>query len=335
MLKKYTISVILPIYNAERYLKQSIQSILCQTFTDFELLAINDGSIDSSSEILSSFNDKRLRIINNDKNRGLIYTLNRGIEEAKGKYIARMDADDIATPNRLSLQVQFLEQNSSVALVGGCAEFIDENDIPFMSCKVPLSHNEIIQEIFSANCFIHPSVMFRTSVIRSLGGYRSEALHAEDYDLWLRIIEHHQVANLPDNLILYRIHPNQVSQRKLRLQRVAADHSRFSALTRCKEAGRITSEITAEISTFWQKIQGKKPSVGADYCNWIYTYHAMGRKDLAYNLVVPAIISAPLCGKLYKELFRPINDTVFIRGITKQFRWYRSKVELLIKRNKL
>lgn len=329
------VTILLPVFNTEAFLRESVESILSQTFTDFEVIAINDGSTDRSKEILMSFSDSRLKIIDNDGNRGLINTLNRGIALAKGTYIARMDADDIASPDRLAQQWLYLNENPSVALLGGFAELIDSNNKSFMLCQVPQSHDEIVSKIFSANCFVHPSVMFRANVVRDLGGYRDEALHAEDYDLWLRIIEHYKVANLPAILVRYRIHPNQVSQRKLGLQRAAADRARFDALARCRLNGRVPSCITAAHSSFWQRLCGKNPSIGADYYSWINIYRAMGRDDVAQKLVPLAIAVAPLCRQLYFELCRPITHSYFVRVLFNRVLWYCKKVWLLISRRLL
>lgn len=329
------VTVLLPVFNAEAFLKESVESILGQTFKDFELLAINDGSTDKSRDILASFSDQRLKIVDNNGNFGLVYTLNRGIELAQSVYIARMDSDDIAISNRLALQVRYLDNNRNVALIGGSAEFIDCNNKPFMLCKTPQTQDEILTTIFSTNCFIHPSVMFRTNIVRDLGGYSGEALHAEDYDLWLRIIEHYDVANLSAILVQYRIHPNQVSQRKLSFQRAAADHARFLALERCKKKGRVSSRVAAAHTSTWQRLCGKSPSVGADYYSWIKTYRAMGRDDIAQNQVPRAILAAPFCKDLYIELFRPITHSLLVRTILNRFLWYRNKALLIISRRTL
>ncbi|MBL4658797.1 MAG: glycosyltransferase [Alcanivoracaceae bacterium] len=324
------ISVLMPIYNAERFLKTALESILSQSFSDFEIIAINDGSTDASGKILASYGDKRLRVINNDGNKGLIYTLNKGIEKANGKYIARMDADDIALPNRLAMQVEFLEAHPSIVLLGGHAEMIDEHGVPFMPMTPPLSHQAIINRIFIGSCFIHPSVMFRTDVVRELGGYRHDALHAEDYDLWLRIIQNHQVANLSAILIQYRIHPDQVSQRKMRQQRTSADRSRMQAFDVFKSAqGHHLNKIDI-YNTPWRRLTGAEPSLGSDHLRWIHRYRMMGRNDLANALIIPGIFSAPLCSSLYREIFQPIRTTPAYRSLSRRIRWYRKKLYMLI-----
>ena len=319
------LSVLMPVYNAESFLSSAIESILNQNYKDYELLVINDGSTDSSLNILESFSDERLNVINNDKNRGIIYTLNRGLKEAKGRYLARMDADDISNPERLALQVEYLENNPHVALVGGYADVIDQNSNKFDAITVPLSHGDIVQNIFSSCCFIHPSVMFRTSIVQSLGGYDPTALHAEDYDLWLRLIQHYQAANLPVPLIQYRIHSSQISQKKLKLQRAAADKARFYALKQFEQDGHHI-ETTVVYNTLFDRLLGKGLSVGDDYLGWIHTYRKMGREDLSRQLVFPAITSAPLCWRLYRELFRPITNS----QILNRLRWYRKRIKLLI-----
>jgi glycosyltransferase involved in cell wall biosynthesis len=303
-----------------------MESILNQVYKDIEVLAINDGSTDSSVKILAGFDDERLRILNNDENKGLIYTLNRGINEARGKYIARMDADDIAYPRRLGLQVDFLESHPNVLLLGGCADVIDDRNIQFSHITVPASHSEIMQQILNGSCFIHPSVMFRTSAVKKLGGYRPQAIHAEDYDLWLRIIQKHKVANLPDTLIRYRVHPGQVSQRQLRQQRTSADHARLESYSYFKK-NNISVPINSKIpSTVWHRLKGKSPSLGSDYLGWICRYREMGRNDLAKTLIIPGILSAPLCLKLYRQLLHPLLNCQYLQALLKRLRWYKKKL---------
>lgn len=329
MEEEIKISVIIPIYNAEHHLYQAIKSVLDQSFEDFEILAINDGSTDTSLNILYSFKDKRLKIINNSNNRGIIYSLNRGIELAKGKYIARMDADDIAKPDRFGLQVDFLENNPNVALVGGCAELIDQDGHIFDGLTVPLSHDEIFQNIFSSNCFIHPSVMLHTSSVRDLGGYNSTAIHAEDYDLWLRIIKKYQVSNLKDSLIQYRIHPSQVSQKKIKQQRKSADTARFKAFEVFQQCHH---DFTPSIvkNSHLDQLTGKDLSIGGDYMEWIETYRKMGRDDLANELLLPALLSAPLSSRLYQQVFIAFKKSRFINTI----KWYKNKITSSIKKQR-
>ncbi|MBL4780847.1 MAG: glycosyltransferase [Porticoccaceae bacterium] len=315
------VSVILPAYNAEDYLEEAIQSILDQTFEDFELIIINDKSTDSTGIILSSLTDPRIIIINNPTNNGITYSLNKAIEAAQGVYIARMDADDISTPKRLELQVNYLDNNPTITLLGCCAEIIDQNGVVFDLMEVPLSHKEIIQKIFSANCFIHPAVMFRASAIKELGCYNIDIAQAQDYDLWLRIIQKHRAANLPQNLIQYRVHPSQISQKKIKRQRFFADKARFGAmrLYQGKQHGFIPAIAK---NSLLDRLIGKDLSVGSDYLEWITIYRKMGRDDLAMELLLPTFIAAPLSTQLYQQIIITFKKSKLINSM----RWYKQKL---------
>lgn len=325
------VSVILPLFNAELFLVQAIDSILNQTIVNFELIVVNDGSTDKSLDLVYSYNDKRLIVINNEENKGLIYSLNKGIEVAKGKYIARMDADDIALPQRLQKQVDFLEENPSIALVGGYAEFIDDKGTVFQHCKVPITHEDIVQKIFISNCFIHPCVMFRASVIKELGGYRTEAIHAEDYDLWLRIIQKHNVANIPEILIQYRIHANQISQCKLKLQRASADKARFAAFKNYSRLYKNQNFTAIKPLTVFQRLRGVSPSVGSDYLGWIRLYKSMGSFSKANRLTLTAIFLAPFFIDLYLLLL-PSAVVKVAYNISLTVKWYIHKINTFLKK---
>lgn len=199
------ISVIMSVYNGERHLKEAIDSILKQTYNDFEFIIINDGSTDGTAQIFAEFQDQRLRILH-QKNMGLPKSLNKAINLAQGKYIARMDADDIALPQRLEKQVRFLEENPSIAVLGSMCNEIDwrGNVTP---CPVyPLTDAEIRKEIVKRNPFIHSSVIMRREIFNIVGLYNEDCRYSQDYELWFRVIKHFKVANLPEILIMRRLH---------------------------------------------------------------------------------------------------------------------------------
>lgn len=205
-----SISVLLPVYNAEKYIDQSIQSILNQTYTNFELLIIDDGSTDNSLSVIQCFDDTRIKIIQNKKNLGLIKTLNKGIDLAQGKYIARMDADDIAMPNRLEKQIAFLENKPQYALVGTQANFIFGDKLSKALFNME-TKSEVLPVLSLFTCpFIHPSVMIRTDVLKAFR-YDENFRTAEDFELWTRILKKYPCANLPESLLQYRIHDNNIS----------------------------------------------------------------------------------------------------------------------------
>jgi glycosyltransferase involved in cell wall biosynthesis len=205
------VSIILPVYNAEKYLYQAIKSILTQTYTNFELIIIDDGSTDESLKIIQSFDDERIQIIQNEQNLGLIKTLNKGIDLAKGEYIARMDADDIAMPKRLEKQVAFLEKNIDYGLIGTMAEMINEKGISIGKIHdLPISQEAIKSRILFQCPFIHPTVMGKTSIFKEFK-YHENFPIAEDFFLWVKVIEKYKVANLDEVFLQYRVHSTNVS----------------------------------------------------------------------------------------------------------------------------
>ncbi len=210
--KNPLVTVLMPAFNSERFLRQSIESILSQTYKNFEFIIINDGSTDNSAAILRQYKDKRIRFINRKVNLGLDANLNYGFKIAKGKYIARMDSDDISLPTRLEKQVAFLEKNPLYGLLGTqYANISETGEIIEISGQL-LSDQEIKFAISSMNTFCHPTVMFRTSVIRKHGMQYDHAFYPyEDYELWTRIVKKTKVANLDEVLLFYRLNSTGMS----------------------------------------------------------------------------------------------------------------------------
>ncbi len=205
------VTVLMPVHNGERFLAEAIESILSQTFQDFEFLILNDGSTDSSRSIVAGFNDARIRLLDNDHNVGVTRTLNRGIREARGHYLARMDADDLSMPGRLDAQVAHLESHPDCAVVVTFARVIDADSRPIGNARVDLSAGELERELQFHNRIIHGAVMMRTDVVRGLGGYDETMARAQDYDLWLRISDEHAIHTLPEFLYRWRDHDRSIS----------------------------------------------------------------------------------------------------------------------------
>ncbi|KQS99306.1 hypothetical protein ASG42_28160 [Rhizobium sp. Leaf391] len=216
-----TISCVLPVFNGEKYLEDAISSILRQDFTDFELILVDDGSVDNSLSIAKMFadNDSRVRIFPR-QNSGLIATLNFAIGQANGSYIARMDADDVAHPHRFGTQLEFLSRNSGCVVVGSRVNVIDEN-----GRRVRVSKSNIWRrdERFPSGgiTICHPTTMFRLSAFRQTRGYRNEFFAAEDYQLWYEMSEHGYIWEMDDVLLDYRVHSESVSTTKIRDQRLS------------------------------------------------------------------------------------------------------------------
>lgn len=205
------VSVVMPVYNGEQFLKAAIESILNQTFNDFEFIIINDGSTDKSLKIAQSFDDKRIKIIQNPTNKGLVFSLNTGVAEANGKYIARMDADDIALPKRLEKQVDFLKSNPNFVMVGCSATTIDTKNKKIGRWNVKTSAIDIKRKLVFGAPFIHPSILIEKRILLEFP-YKKAWFPAEDYFLWFQIAQKYQVANINEPLLLYRIHDNKISK---------------------------------------------------------------------------------------------------------------------------
>lgn len=205
------VSVILPAYNAEKYIKEAVDSILSQTFGDFELIVINDCSKDSTEQILLSYTDPRLVYVKNEENLGVAGTLNKGLKLAKGQYIARMDADDISLPQRIEKQVAYLDSRENTAVLGTALERFGEG-IPLQTRSFSQDPEQMKVDLFFSCGLAHPSIMMRNDVIRALGGYDMAFEGLEDYELWCRVAREHQVTTLPEVLFRYRVHPGQVTK---------------------------------------------------------------------------------------------------------------------------
>jgi glycosyltransferase involved in cell wall biosynthesis len=207
------ISIVMSVYNGEKYLKESVESILKQTESDFEFIIINDGSTDNTLSLLKQFTlqDPRIKLVTRE-NRGLIYSLNEGISLAQSSYIARMDADDIAYPDRLEKQLAYMKAYNLV-LCGTWAEAIDDVGKNIKEMNYPPKIETIERFALLHNPFIHPSVIFTKEIINKVGGYRNLFQHIEDYELWSRIIFGYPTGNIPEILLKYRMHINQVTKK--------------------------------------------------------------------------------------------------------------------------
>ena len=199
------VSVLMPVYNGGKYLKEAIQSILDQTFQDYEFLILYDVSEDNSLEIIKSFKDPRIKLVVLKSNSGLSAALNNGISLAGGQYIARMDCDDISLPERLENQVKFMDSKSDIGISGTWMEYIDNNAGKFW--KQPVNHERIQTEMLFLSCMAHPTVIMRKKMLdRCHLKYDENMKYAEDYDLWVRASKLTCIANLPEILLKYRKH---------------------------------------------------------------------------------------------------------------------------------
>ncbi len=214
------VTVLMSVYNGEKYLHEAIDSIVNQTFRDFEFLIINDASTDRTSEILKSYQDPRIRIINNEKNIGLTRSLNKGLKVAKGEYIARMDADDISTPDRLDKQVAYMDNHPEKALLGGTAIVINGKGNTASRWHLLTEPGLLRWSLLFSNQFIHSAVVLRSALLRTLRlNYDCALSCVQDYDLWQRISRYASVANLGDVVIYRREHQENISTRNSQEQK--------------------------------------------------------------------------------------------------------------------
>lgn len=220
--RNIVVSVVMPVYNQEKYVQDAIESILNQTFQDFELIVVNDGSDDNSESKILSCRDERIVYVRNEENQGNYPARNIGIAKAKGRYVAVMDADDLAFPTRLEQQFTYLENHRDLCVVGSGFTFSDT----LRKCRHPLGDEEIRLALLDRNSFMHASLMIRMEALRELGGYNEAYRYASDYDLVCRLVLYGKVENLPDILMIYRCHPDQISQKRMRLQQMYAEQIR-------------------------------------------------------------------------------------------------------------
>ena len=216
MHKHPVISVIMPVYNAEPYLEEALESILAQTFGDFELILIDDGSTDGSVEILNRYAavQERIRLIRRP-NTGLTKALNECLRLARGEFVARMDADDVCTPDRFEKQVAFMRANPETVLLGGAYDLVDAEGRHLRRVSQPLDDASLQRICLSGLTPIcHPLAMMRRGAVLKAGGYDETFLVAQDLDLWLRLGEIGKLANIPTSVLRFRLHESSVSESK-------------------------------------------------------------------------------------------------------------------------
>jgi glycosyltransferase involved in cell wall biosynthesis len=214
MCTKVVVSVLMPVFNGEKYLAEAIESILNQTYSDFEFIIINDGSTDGTVEILERYRrqDHRIKVFN-QSNQGLVKSLNRGINLAQGDYVARMDQDDLSAPERLEVQTAVLRSHPEIGLVCSAARIIDHDGLPIRLHAPNFSPEHFFFFLNYKNCIVHSSVLFRREIANLLGGYDESMLFIEDYEFWCRFSKVTRIYQLDQELVCWRQHASNISAR--------------------------------------------------------------------------------------------------------------------------
>jgi glycosyltransferase involved in cell wall biosynthesis len=285
------VSVVMPVRDGERFLVEAVESVLAQTERDLELIVVDDGSTDATPELLAGLTDPRVSVLTRAP-QGLAAALNTGCAEAAAPVIARMDADDVALPERLDRQLAFLDDRPDVALVGGGIVLVDEEGREFDREPAPAAPG-----LAERNDLVHGTVAMRTDAFRELGGYRLD--QAEDYDLWLRFQERFGVAAVEEPVIRYRFHPGQFSVTKLERQALGALCVRAAARTRragepdpLEYVERLDDAVAERLGVTGAEIDR---AAVADAVHWAATLTRVGRADEARALLdtAAAVSGAP------------------------------------------
>lgn len=287
----------MPVYNASAFLPAAIQGILHQSFTDFEFLIINDGSTDQSVAAIEKFSDSRIRLLHNVSNLGVVATLNRGLELARGEYVARMDADDICMPERLQRQVEFMDANLEVGVCGSWLEAFDGTATTLWS--PPTEDEEIKASLLFESVIYHPTVMMRMNVLSaSATRYDETYPHAEDYELWSRISGSCRFANIGAVLLQYRLHDQSVGRRKADMQSESAGRVRRRFLCGLGiEPSEAEFEVHDAISTW--RIEEDLHFLERAHC-WLLKVHQSNEK---HGLVARQALNKALSRRWYEICF--------------------------------
>lgn len=291
------VSILMPVYNAEKYLIEAIDSVLNQTYYNIELVIINDGSSDNSENIINKYSDKRIRYYKNEVNLGLIKSLNKGIQLCKGLYIARMDSDDICHPDRILKQVEFLSNNHQYVLCGTRCEFIHSGKKRLFNITSP-GDDLGIRSFFLVNSpLIHPSVMFKKSVIEDNNLlYDSSYKDAEDYKFWIDISKYGKLIILEEILLYYRLSTTQISQSNNSIQLSNAEKIRndyFYDIVNAKNTNLLENMSYSNIKSLVKDRCREYPDI---------SYFLIRKKNVAINVKIFLIFNIVKQKRLWQLL---------------------------------
>jgi glycosyltransferase involved in cell wall biosynthesis len=279
MTKAPTATVLMPAYNAERFIGEAIRSCLAQTHADFELLIVEDGSTDGTAGVIAGFCDPRIKVLANGDNRGPAFARNRGLAEARGEFIALLDSDDAAMPRRLEIQTRTLRADREAAMCAAWAEVVDRSGKRISRQRWRLNPEALHYQLHLRNCICHSSVMMRKEAVLKAGGYDPRFRHAEDFDLWGRMSREGRALMIGTTLVKRRIHPACVSLTSAeavmataakivaeRMHRLVGLEPEAPVLEALRDKGSVASldhaylpSLAATLRTFWPKLVAASP----------------------------------------------------------------------------
>lgn len=275
------ISAIMTVYNGEPYLREAVESILGQTFTDFEFIIVDDASTDATWQILSSYDDQRIRLLRNSENLRVSQSANRGIALAQGQYIARQDADDISLPERFVSQMAFMQEYPDIGFVGSDFCVIDKKGRHLHSVSLPSDPLTVTQTLYQWNCTCNGSIMLQQRFLAETGLYRSQFDPSEDYDLLLRIAERHGGANVPDCLYLHRFHSDSLSVTRLTRQASRARLARHLSQARRSAGCEDVDIATSEAHELDDLFPAEPRAVAMEHLRYAYLSYLAEDKEVA------------------------------------------------------
>lgn len=301
------VSVAMVVRNMERFVAEAIESILDQTFRDLEFVIVDFGSTDRSLSIISQYQEEDCRIkLHVIAPCSLPEARNASLQFTRGRYIALMDADDVAFPDRLERQIAYLENHAEIALLGGAIECTDSSGIRQFTRQFPLTDGDIRTALLRGTVLHQTTVMLRREVLDTIKGYRRAFALAEDYDLWLRVVEHFQVTNLAEPLVYYRLHSDQVSVRRLRQEVMCSVAARAAAEIRASgsadplwEIDEITPEVLVALGV---KEAALTEALVFAYCDWMNAMLLARNEEAALDLI-EELLKLPRTGSSSSAIF--------------------------------
>lgn len=307
-----TVSVIMPAYNAEKYLREAIDSILGQTFTDFEFIIINDGSTDSTKDIILGYDDPRIIYLENEHNAGICVTLNKGLDAARGRYIARMDSDDISMPERFSKQVEYMDSHPETGVLGTDIEVFGEGIDPYVFTQSYESDLCSAGLLFNS-CFAHPTVFMRTELLRMNSlCYEDEYRGLEDLRLWWHIAKVSNLVNLPSPLLRYRMHKSQ--------------ETKNPKPEKILQSNRFRAE---RFELFGIDLDSERKTILNSYCYGYYSEFGISELYIFFDVLSEVIHSGEYPIKTTKRALKTVASKAIVYTIAQSDKLQKNRIKLL------